>query len=205
MGSRMAANSAEAGLFIGRVQSHSRQSRAVTGSLRNIFRFPGKTRRTSGRAVHNAGSPGRGRTSSPGRERISGSSQAKRALGRLQFGESVVLEEDGRRSSAPRVHFVDAPVTGSAPAAAEAKLIFGWELIRPTWKEFVRYCSAWATKLFIPADTALGTSSENGGQSVTGQCHGRIRRRHGVGRRARNLAQKYCSIHCSTRLRSRRF
>ena len=54
------------------------------------------------------------------------------------------------------VHFVDAPVTGSAPTAAEAKLIFGWELIRPTWKEFVRYCSAWATRLFIPADTALG-------------------------------------------------
>ena len=50
-----------------------------------------------------------------------------------------------------------------------------------------------------------GDLSENGGQSVIGQCHGRIRRRHGIGRRARNLAQRYCSIHCSTLLRSRHF
>ena len=32
---------------------------------------------------------------------------------------------------------------------------------------------------------------ENGSQSVTGQCHGRIRRRHGFGRRTRNLAQSF--------------
>src|SRR5947199_2478548 len=96
---------AEAGPFTGFVQSHSRQSRAVARSLRNVFRFAGKTRRTSGRAVHNVGPSGRGRASSSGRERISGSSQAKHALGRLQFGESIVLEEDGRRSSAPRGSF----------------------------------------------------------------------------------------------------
>jgi 3-hydroxyisobutyrate dehydrogenase/glyoxylate/succinic semialdehyde reductase len=33
---------------------------------------------------------------------------------------------------ARQIRFVDAPVTGSALPAAEAKLIFGWELIRPT-------------------------------------------------------------------------
>ena len=54
------------------------------------------------------------------------------------------------------VHFVEAPVTGSAPAAAEAKLIFWSALIWPIWKGFARCCCAWATKLFTPADMALG-------------------------------------------------
>ena len=31
--------------------------------------------------------------------------QAKRALDRLQFGESIILKKDGRRSSAPRSSF----------------------------------------------------------------------------------------------------
>src|SRR2546427_5634793 len=44
---------AEAGPFTGFVQSHSRQSRALARPVRNVFRFAGETRRTSGRAVHN--------------------------------------------------------------------------------------------------------------------------------------------------------
>jgi len=59
-------------------------------------------------------------------------------------------------SARREVHFVDAPVTGSAPAAAEAKLIFWSALIWPIWKGFARCCCAWATKLFTPADMALG-------------------------------------------------
>src|SRR4051794_18755250 len=96
---------AEAGPFTSFVQSYSRQRRALARSLRNIFRFAGKTRRTSGCLVHDARSSRRGRTSGSRRERIPGSSQAKHALGRLQFGESIVLEEDGRRSSRPRDSF----------------------------------------------------------------------------------------------------
>src|SRR5947209_8462152 len=46
---------AEAGPFTGFIQSHSRQSRAVARPVRNVFRFAGETRRTSGRAVHNVG------------------------------------------------------------------------------------------------------------------------------------------------------
>jgi 3-hydroxyisobutyrate dehydrogenase-like beta-hydroxyacid dehydrogenase len=54
------------------------------------------------------------------------------------------------------LHFVDAPVTGSAPAAAEAKLIFWVGADRPTWEEFGPYCCVWATKLFIRAGMAPG-------------------------------------------------
>src|SRR5882724_539842 len=46
---------AEAGPFTGIVQSYSRQSRALARPVRNVFRFAGETRRTSGRAVHNVG------------------------------------------------------------------------------------------------------------------------------------------------------
>ena len=55
-----------------------------------------------------------------------------------------------------QIHFVDAPVTGSAPAAAEAKLIF-WVGADPADLERIRpYCCAWATKLFIRVGMALG-------------------------------------------------
>ena len=87
------------------------------------------------------------------------------------------------------VHFVDAPVTGSAPTAAEAKLIFGWELIRTDLERIRPLLLCMGNKIVHTGGHGTGTSSENGGQSVTGQCHGRIRRRHGIGRRARNLAQ----------------
>src|SRR6059036_1360482 len=54
---------AEAGPFTGFVQSYSRQSRALARPVRNVFRFAGETRRTSGRTVHNAGSSRRRRAS----------------------------------------------------------------------------------------------------------------------------------------------
>src|SRR5260370_29513854 len=72
---------AKARLFIGRVRSNSRQSRAVARSLRNILRFPGKTRRTSGRVIYDASSSRRSGASGAGSQRLSKSSQAQRTLG----------------------------------------------------------------------------------------------------------------------------
>ena len=153
MGSRMAANLQTAGLSLVVFNRTRAKAEPLLGSLRDIFRFAGKTRRASERVVHDAGSPGRGQTSSSGRERISGSSQAKRGLGRLQFGESVVLEKDGRRSSAPGGSFCRraGDRLRSRGRGSEAHFL-GWELIQPTWKEFVHCCCAWATKLFTPVD-----------------------------------------------------
>ena len=62
---------------------------------------------------------------------------AKRALGRLQFGEPVVLEEDGRRSSAPRSSFCRRAGDRLRSRAAEAKLIF-WVGADPADLERIR-------------------------------------------------------------------
>ena len=87
------------------------------------------------------------------------------------------------------IHFVDAPVTGSAPAAAEAKLIF-WVGAEPADLERIRsLLLCMGNKIVHTGGHGTGDLNENGDQSVNGQCHGRIRRRHGVGRRTRNLAQ----------------
>jgi 3-hydroxyisobutyrate dehydrogenase/glyoxylate/succinic semialdehyde reductase len=59
-------------------------------------------------------------------------------------------------SAARRIRFVDAPVTGSAPVAADAKLEF-WVGADPAdLEKFVRYSYAWATKSFTPEDMAPG-------------------------------------------------
>ena len=63
------------------------------------------------------------------------------------FSKKMAVEAARRQ-----VHFVDAPVTGSAPAAAEAKLIF-WVGADPADLERIRpLLCAWATKLFTPVD-----------------------------------------------------
>ena len=54
------------------------------------------------------------------------------------------------------VHFVDAPVTGSAPAAKKSKLLF-WVGADPANLERIRpLLLSMGNKLFIPADMALG-------------------------------------------------
>ena len=100
------------------------------------------------------------------------------------FSKKMAVEAARRE-----VHFVDAPVTGSAPAAAEAKLIF-WVGADPADLERIRpLLLCMGNKIVHTGGHGNGRLHENGGQPVTGQRHGGIRRRHGFGRRARDLAQ----------------
>ena len=93
MGSRMAANLQKQGYSLVVFNRTRAKAEPLLRSLRNIFRFPGKTRRTSGRAVPQCW-PIRTRSNKQLWARTDfGSSQAKRALDRLQFGESIVLEK----------------------------------------------------------------------------------------------------------------
>ena len=86
------------------------------------------------------------------------SSQAKRGLGRLQFGESVVLEKMAVEAARREIHFVDALVTGSAPAAAEAKLIF-WVGTDPADLERIRpLLLCMGNKIVHTGGQGMGTS-----------------------------------------------
>jgi len=64
------------------------------------------------------------------------------------FSKKMAVEAARRE-----IHFVDAPVTGSAPAAAEAKLIF-WVGTDPAdlGKEFVHCCCAWQQNCSQPVE-----------------------------------------------------
>ena len=67
------------------------------------------------------------------------------------------------------IHFVDAPVTGSAPVAAEAKLIF-WVGADPADLERIRpLLLCMGNKIVHTGGQGNGHFHENGGQSVVGQ------------------------------------
>ena len=87
------------------------------------------------------------------------------------FSQKMAAEAARRQ-----IRFVDAPVTGSAPVAAEAKLIFlggrsdEVDLESNSLTASLhgqQNCSCWRTR--------NGDLHENGNQSVIGKCHGRIR------------------------------
>ena len=83
-------------------------------------------------------------------------------------------------AAARQIRFVDAPVTGSAPVAAEAKLIF-WVGADMADLERIRPLLLWRT---------WGRDlHENGDQSFIRHWNGRVRRSDGAGRRARALAK----------------
>ena len=125
MGSRMAGELQKHGYPLVVFNRTRSQSRAFARPLRNIFLFASKTRRASGRPVHNAGASRRRRTSS-----------ARSPDGFLDHLKANALWVDcssvnpsfskkmAAEAARREVRFVDAPVTGSAPAAAEANSFF---------------------------------------------------------------------------------
>src|SRR5438477_12405352 len=56
-------------------------------------------------------------------------------------------------AAAGQIRFIDAPVTGSAPLAADGKLTFWVGVMPSTWMQFARCCCAWAIKLSMSAAT----------------------------------------------------
>ncbi len=92
--------------------------------------------------------------------------------------------EAGRRE----VHFVDAPVTGSAVPAAEATLVF-WVGADPVDLERIRsLLLCMGNKIVHTGGHGTGTSMKMV-VNLFGQCHGGIRRRNGIGRRARAIVK----------------
>ena len=68
------------------------------------------------------------------------------------FSQKMAAEAARRQ-----IRFVDAPVTGTASAAAEGSVDFlGGRSGGSTWKQVAHSFCAWATKLFMLADTEWG-------------------------------------------------
>ena len=87
------------------------------------------------------------------------------------------------------VHFVDAPVTGSAPAAAEAKLIF-WVGADPADLERIRpLLLCMGNKIVHTGGHGTGTSMKMVVNLLLGNAMAAFAEGDGFGRRTRNLAQ----------------
>jgi 3-hydroxyisobutyrate dehydrogenase len=105
MGSRMAVNLQKHGYPLVVFNRTRAKAEPLLGPCGTFSDSPAKLAEQVDCLIHDAGPSGRGRTSSSGRQWIFESPPVKCTLDRLWFGESVVLEEDGRRSSAPRGSF----------------------------------------------------------------------------------------------------
>ena len=79
------------------------------------------------------------------------------------------------------IRFVDAPVTGSAPAAAEAKLIF-WVGAEQADLETIRpFLLCMGNKIVHAGGHGMGTSMKMVINLLLGTSYGRVRRSDGVG------------------------
>src|SRR5947207_3408329 len=56
-------------------------------------------------------------------------------------------------AAARQISFIDAPVTGSAPVAADGKLTFWVGVMPSTWTQFAHCCLVWAIKLSMSVAT----------------------------------------------------
>ena len=115
------------------------------------------------------------------------------------FSQKMAAEAARRQ-----IRFVDAPVTGSAPAAAEAKLIFwvGAQEVDLEASRSLLLCMG--NKIVHAGGHGMGTSMKMVINLLLGNAMAAFAEAMALGK-GLGLSQKSCSIHCSVRPRSRRF
>src|SRR5437899_484591 len=107
-------------------------------------------------------------------------------------------------AAARQIRFVDAPVTGSAPVAAEAKLVF-WVGADPVDLERIRsLLLCMGNKIVHAGGHGAGTSMKMVINLLLGTAMAAFAEAMGLGE-GLGLWRKCCSIHCSTCPRLRRF
>ena len=107
-------------------------------------------------------------------------------------------------AAARQIHFVDAPVTGSAEVAAEGKLVF-WVGGEDADLETIRsLLLCMGNKIIHVGGHGMGTSLKMVINLLMGNAMAAFAEGMALGKDSESPA-KYCSIHCSACLRSRHF